>query len=87
MEQRITEDALKDCRCGSLGTIKRVIQPVAISFKGSGFYANDSQSSSTEPKKAESAEKPVDGTKPEDAPIPAEKPKTPLPESVVTSEK
>ena len=42
VEQRITENALTDCRCGSHGTIKRVIQPVGIAFKGSGFYVNDS---------------------------------------------
>jgi putative FmdB family regulatory protein len=42
LEQRITEDAIKVCRCGSEGTVKRVIQPVGIAFKGSGFYVNDS---------------------------------------------
>jgi hypothetical protein len=43
VEQRIVEDALTDCRCGSKGTVKRIIQPTAIMFKGSGFYVNDSQ--------------------------------------------
>ncbi len=54
IEQRITEDPLKDCRCGSAGTVKRLIQPVGIAFKGSGFYVNDSQatSASTESKPA-----------------------------------
>jgi putative FmdB family regulatory protein len=42
IEQRITEDPLKDCQCGSNGTVKRIIQPVGIAFKGSGFYVNDS---------------------------------------------
>lgn len=46
VEQRITEDALKDCHCGSAGTVKRIIQPVGIAFKGSGFYVNDSTSRS-----------------------------------------
>ena len=46
VEQRITEDALKDCDCGSKGTVKRIIQPTAIMFKGSGFYVNDSQKAS-----------------------------------------
>jgi putative FmdB family regulatory protein len=53
IEQRITEDPLKDCQCGSNGTVKRIIQPVGIAFKGSGFYVNDSSSvapSSTTPK-------------------------------------
>jgi len=40
-EQRITEPALDSCNCGSRGTVKRVIQPVGIAFKGSGFHIND----------------------------------------------
>lgn len=47
VEQRITEDPLKDCRCGSSGTVKRIIQPVGIAFKGSGFYVNDSSPASS----------------------------------------
>jgi putative FmdB family regulatory protein len=46
-EQRITEDPLTTCLCGAEGTVKRVIQPVGIMFKGSGFYVNDSQSNSS----------------------------------------
>ena len=42
VEQRITEEPLQDCHCGSSGTVKRVIQPVGIAFKGSGFYVTDS---------------------------------------------
>jgi putative FmdB family regulatory protein len=42
VEQRITEAPLTDCVCG--GTVRRVIQPVGIAFKGSGFYVNDSVS-------------------------------------------
>lgn len=42
-EQRITEDALTvDPRTGD--PVRRVIQPVGIAFKGSGFYVNDSRS-------------------------------------------
>lgn len=47
VEQRITENALTSCQCGSEGTVKRVIQPVGIAFKGSGFYVTDSASSSS----------------------------------------
>jgi putative FmdB family regulatory protein len=43
VEQRITESPLTSCPCGSEGTVKRVIQPVGIAFKGSGFYVNDSK--------------------------------------------
>jgi putative FmdB family regulatory protein len=42
VEQRITENALTSCPCGSEGTVKRLIQPTAMMFKGSGFYINDS---------------------------------------------
>ncbi len=41
VEQRITENALDECKCGSKGTVKRVIQPVGVMFKGSGFHIND----------------------------------------------
>jgi putative FmdB family regulatory protein len=41
VEQRITENALENCPCGSKGTVKRIIQPVGIMFKGSGFHIND----------------------------------------------
>lgn len=49
IEQRITESALKDCQCGSKDTLKRLIQPVGISFKGAGFYVNDTASRVSEP--------------------------------------
>lgn len=52
-EQRITEDALTvDPRTGD--PVKRLIQPVGIAFKGSGFYVNDSRSSSSGGAKASS---------------------------------
>ena len=44
LEQRITESALtEDPKTGD--PVKRLIQPVGIAFKGSGFYVNDSRSS------------------------------------------
>jgi putative FmdB family regulatory protein len=42
VEQRITEDALTDCHCGAKGSVKRLIQPTAMLFKGEGFFINDS---------------------------------------------
>ncbi len=56
VEQRITEDPLDTCKCGSTGSVKRVIQPVAVSFKGSGFHIND-YSPSAKPEAVESAPK------------------------------
>lgn len=42
-DQRIIEDPLDTCiPCGAKGTVKRLIQPTAVMFKGSGFYINDS---------------------------------------------
>jgi putative FmdB family regulatory protein len=40
-DQRITEDALTDCDCGAKGSLRRLIQPVAVAFKGAGFHIND----------------------------------------------
>jgi putative FmdB family regulatory protein len=50
VEQRIVEDALTDCDCGAKGALRRLIQPVAVAFKGAGFHINDyaSKSSPTE---------------------------------------
>lgn len=46
VRQGIKEDALKQCpQCG--GAIRRVIHPVGIVFKGSGFYITDSRGKSS----------------------------------------
>ena len=62
VEQRIVEDALTECRCGK-GKVKRIIQPVGVAFKGSGFYVNDVAKSSAPAEKAAptpaTAEKPT----------------------------
>ena len=44
VEQRITEDAYKT-HPETGDPVRRLIQPVGIAFKGSGFYVNDSRSS------------------------------------------
>lgn len=41
VEQRMIEDALRDCDCGSMGSLRRLIQPSAVMFKGGGFHIND----------------------------------------------
>ena len=54
--QRMTESPLVDCpECD--GHVYRVIQPVGVLFKGSGFYVTDnrSRSSTALPGKKESA--------------------------------
>lgn len=45
IEQRITESALT-AHPETGEPVKRLIQPVGIAFKGSGFYVNDSRTSS-----------------------------------------
>jgi len=38
--QRMSDDPLTECReCGA--PVRKVLQPVGISFKGSGFYSTD----------------------------------------------
>lgn len=38
--QKISEDSLQECvECGA--PVKKVLHPVGISFKGSGFYSTD----------------------------------------------
>jgi len=49
VDQRITDQPLTDCDCGSKGTLKRLIQPIAVMFKGPGFHINDYKSGSSAP--------------------------------------
>lgn len=46
LEQRITENALS-VHPETGDPVKRLIQPVGIAFKGSGFYVNDSRSANS----------------------------------------
>ena len=52
LEQRISESALTE-HPQTGDPVKRLIQPVGIAFKGSGFYVNDSRKSegTSKPKK------------------------------------
>ena len=58
VDQRITEDPLKDCQCGAKGSLKRLIQPTAVMFRGSGFHINDYASSKATDLSAPAAEAP-----------------------------
>ena len=67
--QRMTEESLKDCpECD--GQVRRIIQPVGIIFKGSGFYVTDNRQGSS-PTLAPPKEKEKDKDK-EAAKAPAE---------------
>ncbi len=55
IEQRIVEDPLQDCpNCEGKSSLKRLIQPVAVMFRGSGFHVNDY--SASEPRASEGAQ-------------------------------
>lgn len=55
----MNEDPVATCpECG--GQVRRVIHPVGIVFKGSGFYATDSRSSKTAVKPPEGGKAPGD---------------------------
>ena len=50
-EQRMSDPVLTDCPQCHTGKVRRLITGGAgISFKGSGFYANDSKTSKEKPK-------------------------------------
>ena len=62
LEQRITEPALTE-HPETGDPVKRLIQPVGIAFKGSGFYVTDSRSSNGAGKTASKPEKTEGGAK------------------------
>jgi putative FmdB family regulatory protein len=81
VQQRIIEDSLTDCiLCESKGSVKRVIQPIAVMFKGSGFHINDYADKKVAP---ESEKKDDNSPKPEKveakADVPATTESTPTP--------
>jgi putative FmdB family regulatory protein len=39
--QRMTDDAPETCEVCGVGPVERVLYPVAVHFKGSGFYSTD----------------------------------------------
>lgn len=46
-KQSFNDDPITDCpNCGSKQSVHRVIQPVGVVFKGSGFYVTDNRGSS-----------------------------------------
>jgi putative FmdB family regulatory protein len=81
--QRFSDDPLRECpECG--GPVRRVIQPVGVVFKGSGWYITDSRSKPKDEAKPAKA-KPDDG-KPADAKEPAAATSSTAPASSGSSE-
>lgn len=59
--QAFTDDALTECpKCG--GDLRKVFGAIGISFKGSGFYKNDSRSSSGSSSKSSDGSSPDSGS-------------------------
>ena len=74
--QRMSDDPLTDCpECG--GHVHRIVQPVGVIFKGSGFYVTDNRQSSsstlTPPKEAEKSKAETPAGEGKTAPAAAEK--------------
>ena len=55
--QKFTDNPLTRCPTCRKNMLRRVLQPSAIVFKGSGWYAKDSRSASGASAKAENADK------------------------------
>ncbi len=73
--QRITEDPLKTCpECS--GHVHRVLQPVGIIFKGSGFYVTDHRAPSPTAVPGESKSEPKSDGRDKSGDQPAETPKS-----------
>lgn len=54
--QKMSEDPLKECvECGA--PVRKVLQPVGISFKGSGFYSTDYSKKGSKPEPAKETAK------------------------------
>ena len=57
--RRITEEPLTKCeKCG--GKVRKVVSPVGIVFKGSGFHINDYRKPDKSPASADSESPPKD---------------------------
>lgn len=70
LEQRITEPALTH-HPETGDPVKRLIQPVGIAFKGSGFYVTDSRSSNGAGKALSKADSGKEGGSPAKADAPS----------------
>jgi putative FmdB family regulatory protein len=55
--QKFSDSPVKKCLVCGKGPVRRVLQPAAIVFKGSGWYATDHRSPSGNGSKAEKADK------------------------------
>lgn len=79
--QKFTDKPIKKCPTCGKTKVHRVVGRIAVSFKGSGFYVNDSKSSSgaskdlTKPKDDKAADEKTGAAESADASTTAETPK------------
>ncbi|GAA3515479.1 zinc ribbon domain-containing protein [Aeromicrobium panaciterrae] len=67
IQQSFTDDALTECPvCG--GRLRKVFNAVGVVFKGSGFYVNDSKSTSSTTSAASTSDSSASTAKSEPAP-------------------
>lgn len=62
--QRFADDPLTDCPACA-GSVRRVIQPVGVVFKGSGWYINDSRKKTESSSSSETTTTKTESPKPE----------------------
>lgn len=70
-QQKFTDKALTRCPECRKGTVKRLLQPSAIVFKGSGWYATDHRSASGQSAAKKDASDAAGAEKGESTPTPA----------------
>ncbi len=70
-QQKFTDKALTRCPECRKGTVKRLLQPSAIVFKGSGWYATDHRSTSSQSAAKKDDGGTADKDKGESASVPA----------------
>lgn len=73
--QRMSDDPVDTCpECQS--PVRRVIHPVGVVFKGTGWYINDSRSKNSASGSGKASDTSTDSTKPADTAAKAEPAKT-----------
>ena len=55
--QRMSDPAVGTCEICGAGPLEKVLYPVAVHFKGSGFYATDYGKGGRKPKEGDAGEK------------------------------
>jgi putative FmdB family regulatory protein len=68
--QRMRDSTPEACEVCGAGPVQRVLHPVAIHFKGSGFYATDYGRGSRRPVREPVGSEPGEGGKGESKPAP-----------------